>query len=159
MAGQVWARGAVAIAASAAMVGSLGVAPASAAPSISFKPKRGPVGTVVKVTSGCTETGLGKPRLAVVGLHYDDAFSTISGASTFHEVQIEGARRAKSFTAKIKVKQAHKYTPGTGANPLPEVKRKPKPGDKVYVQVQCYYKLSAYPDYASAGRPFKVTRG
>lgn len=122
-----------------------------------FSPKSGPVGTNVKVKGKCGKIGLGKVRSAVVGFYYKDAFSWTSGYSTFHEVTIKGAKAA-DYAATLKVKPAHKYTPGEGAMPKPDVLRKPKAGDKIFVQTLCYYADSAYPQYKSAKGKFSVTK-
>lgn len=131
---------------------------AAAFEDITFKPGKGPRGTIIKVDSGCPNVSLGKPLRAVVGLYHDDAFFWVSGYSTFHEVEIQG-KKSKDFRAKIKVGPAHKYTPGTGAQPLPDVKRKPRRGDRLGVQVLCYYRQSAFPQYGSAEKTFRVTKG
>ena len=123
----------------------------------SVAPKSGGVGTKVKVKGKCGHIGLGKALSAVVGLYYKDAFSWTSGYGTFPEVTIKGSTAAQ-YKATLKVGPAHKYTPGSGAMPKPQVPRKPKAGDKLLVQTLCYEKGSAYPQFKPAKGKFSVAR-
>ena len=109
-----------------------------------ISPTSGKVGTIVKAKGKCGNIGLGKILNATVGFYYKDAFSTAAGRETFHEVTIKG-KKAKDYTAKLKVGPNHKYTTGSGAAPGPVVKHRPKKGDKLFVQTQCYYADTAYP--------------
>jgi hypothetical protein len=136
-------------------VGADGAARAVSKPTIS--PASGAVGTKVKVKGTCGPVGLGKVIQADVGFYYSDAWSGPAGYETFHEEVLEG-RKAADYTVSLKVGPAHKYTTGDGVTPGPRVLRKPKAGDKLFVQTRCFYEGSAYPEYKTAKKKFSVTR-
>lgn len=122
-----------------------------------FSPTSGAVGTKVKVKGTCGPVGLGKVIQADVGFYYSDAWSGPSGYETFHEEVLDG-RKAVEYSVSLKVGPAHKYMTGDGVTPGPRVLRKPEAGDKLFVQVRCFYAGSAFPEYKAAKKKFSVTK-
>ena len=134
-------------AAAAAMVGStlLPVSGADAATSsISVSPASTTVGSVITITSACTEDLAGGSWLpAQVGLYFPNAFTDMYGKrSTFVSVSTAvGAGGA--VVAKVTIPATGTYTTGTTMMPGPEVTK--AVAGKIGVDVVCTNSLSATP--------------
>lgn len=136
---------------------SLSVVPAAGAEVPTFRPGSGPLGTTVTVAGLCPDEGLGDVLRVVVGFYYDDAWFSIPGHSLFHSAEV-AADGTGAYEAKLKVGPAVKYIQQTSPGmPGDEVLRKPKAGDRLFVEAKCYYEGSAFPFYESAAKPFSVT--
>jgi hypothetical protein len=140
----------------AALTAASAIVPAAASEP-TFSPSSGPVGSSVTIVGTCSDEGLGEVIQVVVGFYYSDSFFFVSGHSLFHSRTVSDPAGGE-YRARLEVGPAVRYTtagPGPG-QPGDSVLRKPKAGDRLFVEAKCYYEGSAFPTYESADGSFTV---